>query len=108
MGAACDGPGDVGASAEVALLGIACIRGHEGEDEGTCEECPKELAGMLGSAHIRLVADPAFVDRACVDFWMLLANRIAQWNSLGRDWLTFMRTKPPDRHHGSIVSKPTD
>ena len=33
------------------LLGKACTRSHEGEDEGTGEKCPKELACMLGSAH---------------------------------------------------------
>ena len=33
-----------------------------------------ELAGMLESAHPRLVAESAFVDRACIDYWMPLAN----------------------------------
>lgn len=56
------------------LLGKACTRGHEGEDEGTGEECPKDLADMLGTAHPRLVDEPAFMDRTCIDYRMSLAN----------------------------------
>jgi len=56
------------------LLGKACTRCHEGENEDAGDECPMELAGMLESAHPRLVAEPAFVDRACIDYWMPLAN----------------------------------
>jgi hypothetical protein len=44
------------------------------EDEGTGEKCPKELAGMLGSAHPRLVAEPPIADWACIDYWMRLTN----------------------------------
>jgi hypothetical protein len=52
------------------LLCEARTRCHEGEGE----ERPKELAGMLGSAHPRLVAEPALGGRLCLDYWMRLTN----------------------------------
>ena len=74
MGTACGGAGDVSRVGGGLLLGKACTRGHEGEDEGIGDECPKDLAGMLGFAHPRLVADPAFVDCGWIDHWMCLTN----------------------------------
>ncbi len=57
-----------------ALLRKAPTRRHEGEDDGTGEERPKEFACMLTPAHPRRVAEPAFVDRAWINYWMPLTN----------------------------------